>query len=418
MIRSIVGALMLLFSLHAVGQDSLQFYFNQARINYKAKAYDDFYKNIKKANRIHPYHQGVLYQAGIASALVGKKEESIWFLKKAINVKANFDLETPDLAALSEETNFINLRKEQQNLLKPEIHSDTAFTLADRKLHVESIASGNKKNVFYLSSIHKRKILQVDDKGNVRDFAGSSDGLAAVFGLKVDSKRNFLWVSSSPVAEMDPYDTTTKSAVYKYDLKTKKLLSKFYPNHSAKEFVLGDLILDASGVPYVSDSKNNIIFTVNDKTNKLEPFFSSSEFLNIQGIAMSSDGQYLFVADYIKGIYRLTTKTKELILLSTDFDISLKSTDGLIFHDNSLIAIQNQVVPMRALRVFLNDKSDKLVRYVVIDNNHPGFGEPTNGCIVNNHLFYVANSQWGAYDKGKIKVESLHDILILKYQLQ
>lgn len=399
-------------------QDSLQFYFNKAREQYGNKNYNEFYKNIMKAHKLHPYHQGILYQSGLAAALVNKKEESIKMLRKAINIRTTYDLGAPDLESLKEESGFMALKTYREELSKKIIHSDTAFTLKDRTLHIETLTAGEENGVFYLGSIHQRKILKRDKDGQVHDFTASGqDGLAGVFGLKVDQKKKILWACSSPVPEMEGYDSTFKSALFKYDITTGKLVNKYLPNRPEKEFVFGDVALDKKGQAYVSDSKNNLILITDEVTKNLELFFTSSEFWNIQGMVFSPDQRFLFISDYIKGIFRLTMATKELVLLPVDFELSLKSTDGLLFRDNSLICIQNQVVPMRVVRVFLDKEMGRLTRLEVIDRGHPGFDEPTNGCMVGNQLYYVANSQWSGYNDGKIKSpDLLKDILVLKYK--
>src|SRR5260370_6225784 len=71
----------------------LQKFYSEAMAAYKAKDYSQFYEKIKGANKIHPYHQGVLYQLGIAAALTGKKSEAIQNLKKAILINTDFKLE-------------------------------------------------------------------------------------------------------------------------------------------------------------------------------------------------------------------------------------------------------------------------------------------------------------------------------------
>ncbi|HEU5290038.1 MAG TPA: hypothetical protein VFU05_05290, partial [Cyclobacteriaceae bacterium] len=62
---------------------------------------------------------------------------------------------------------------------------------------------------------------------------------------------------------------------------------------------------------------------------------------------------------------------------------------------------------------------DKITRFEIIDRAHPSFNEPTNGCVSNNTLYYVANSQWGGYDnKHQLKpVDQLQDIVVLKTDL-
>jgi sugar lactone lactonase YvrE len=419
MFRSLLSVVLGSVCFYAFSQNNLQSYVGQAREAYKANDYKKFYDLIIEANKIHPYHQGILYQSGLAAALNNKPDEAVAFLTKAVNIKADFDLTSPDFSSLQNNPAFQKLKSQQPELQKTIITSDTAFIVKDRTAHIESIARGEIPNTFYLGSIHKRKIISVDAKRKIVDFTTpAQDGLASVFGVKVDQKKKILWACSSPMREMENYDTTATSSVFKYDLKNKKLLRKFSPSKK-QEYVFGDLTLDAKGDVFIADSKNNIIFTVNEKSGRLDEYFSSDEFWNLQGITFSDDGSSMFIADYIKGIFKLDVKTKQLIFLKSSFDASLKSIDGLTFYKNSLIAIQNAILPMRVTRYFLNSSQDGLIDYKIIDRGHPAFNEPTIGCIDGSNFYYVANSLWSGYtDDQKQKPEAeLQDVVILKTKL-
>jgi hypothetical protein len=220
--------------------------------------------------------------------------------------------------------------------------------------------------------------------------------------------------------EMENYNSRLPSAVYKYDLNSGKLLKKFLPENPSLPLVLGDLTLSKKGEVYVSDSKSNLIFKVNESNGKLEQVFSSDDFWNLQGITFSDDDKFLFVSDYIKGVYRLEIDKMELIQLTKSFDLSLKAIDGLSFYKNTLIAIQNGIKPIRVTQYTLNKENDSLISYEILDQNNPAFNEPTLGCVYDNTFYYVANSQWSAYDKDhNIKPASeLQDIVILKTDLK
>lgn len=391
-----------------------------AREAYKAKDNKKFYEMILEAHKIHPYHQGILYQAGLAAALNDQPKEAVSYLKKAIQINAQYDLQVADLSSLHNLPEFLDLKKLQSELQQPIIHSDTAFIVHQKNLHIESISAGEKTGVFYLGSIHKRKILRTDEKGNVADFTSSGqDGLTSVFGIRVDAKNNALWACASPMPEMEDYDTTLWSGLFKYDLKSKKLLTK-YTTATKQDNAFGDLVLDSKGNPFVSDSKTATIFTVDNKSGKLIPFYRSDDFWSIQGITFSADEKYLFVADYVKGIFRLKLDDKSLMLLPAKFEMSLKSIDGMTFYKNSLIAIQNLVTPMRSTVYQLGENQDELVSCEIIDRAHPAFNEPTIGCIANDHFYYVANSLWSGYTNDrKLKSESeLQDVVILKSDLR
>ncbi len=401
-------------------QETYQSYAAKASEAYKAGDHPKFYAMILAAHKLHPYHQGILYQLGAASALTGKPDDAIAYLNKAIQINATFDLNDADFTSLSNRPDFEKLKSLQRELQQKVVTSDTAFVLPDKTLHIESIAAGEKDGVFYFGSIHKRKIIRRDEKGQITDFtAPAQDGLASVFGVKVDAARKVLWACSSPLEEMEHFDTTTKSAVYKYDINTRKLLTKF-SSETPGGNIFGDLALDPTGKAYISDSRSNTVFYANENTGKLEPYFTSGEFWNLQGITFSDDGKFLFIADYIKGLFRLDTQTKSLITITNTLPVSLKAIDGLIYYKGSLVAIQNSVVPMRVTQYKLNAAQGAIEAFTIIDRAHPAFNEPTIGCITNNAFYYVANSLWSGYtEQHELKSESeLQSVVILKSKLE
>jgi outer membrane protein assembly factor BamB len=408
--------MLMLISTVTPAQEDVQYYFAEAKKARQANDSARFYEMIVKAGELHPYHQSIMYYRGLAAALTGRQQEAVDFLQKAIWIYAPFDLSAPELQTLKGTAAFENLKTQQQELLKPIVHSDTAFLISDRTLHPESIAAG-EAGEFFVTSVHKRKITRVDQHGKISGFTTEAqDGITALLGIKVDKSKKVLWACSSPMPEMENFDTLSRSAVFKYDLQSGKLLARFTPDASVKNSVFGDLILNRNGEVFISDSQSNTIFKVNESTQKLEPYFTAAEFWNIQGIAFSDDEQFLFIADYIKGLFRLHVQTKELKPIATQPGFSLKGIDGLLWYKNSLIAIQNGISPMRVTRYFLNNTQQEITHTKILDRGHPAFQEPTNGCVVGNTLYYIGNSQWGGYDENhRLKpLDQLQDVVILK----
>jgi hypothetical protein len=398
--------------------DSAYYYYRKAKEE-KNKDTTAFYQNIIKAHHFHPYHPGMLYEAAVASAMVNKNSEAIQFLKKALLIKADIDLTKTEFKGLTAFKQFDELKTLQEKALKPVVNSDTAFVIKDRSLHLECIARGIKPGTFFCGSVHKKKIISCDSKGNFSDFTSSgADGLTCVLGIKADSKRNILWACSSPMREMENYDSLAQSAVFKYDVNTKKLLKKYVADGNT-EHVFGDITLDRNGDVFVSDSRTNIIYTINSTTDKLEAFFTSDEFWNLQGISFDNEGKNLFIADYIKGIYKLDLSNRKLTKLEAKFDLSLKTVDGLTYYKNSLIGIQNSIYPMRVTQYFLSKDQTAFTGYRIIDSKHPAFNEPTIGFVDEDTFYYVANSLWSGYDeKSNLKeAKELQDVVILKASL-
>lgn len=397
----------------------LQQYYAAAKKAYGDKDYEQFYENITAANQLHPYHQGILYQLGMAAARVNKTQEALSALRKAIHIDAGFDLNTDDFETIRNSSGFQSLYTLKEELQKVQVKSDTAFLLNDNGSHIESIAIDELNNEFYFASIHKKKILKRDKAGNLTDFVRSGAfGLTAVFDLEIDKKNNVLWACASPMPEMEGYDTVQHSALFKFDLKSGALIDK-YETKEITSSVFGDLTLNSKGQVFVSDGKTNTIFTIDEKSKTLNPYFTSEEFWNIQGIAFSDDDHILFIADYIKGPYRLNTLSMELTQFQSENELSLKGIDGLLYFNNSLVAIQNGVRPNRVTRYELDQQQMRIISATIIDKAHPSFNEPTMGCIYKNKLYYIANSAWGAYDENHaLKPELIKDVVVLTAELK
>src|SRR6185436_3929221 len=70
----------------------------------------------------------------------------------------------------------------------PIIKSATAFTIHEKGLITEGLAFDPVEETFFVSSVHKRKILSVSKNGEIKPFASEQDGLFSVLGSR--STRN------------------------------------------------------------------------------------------------------------------------------------------------------------------------------------------------------------------------------------
>jgi hypothetical protein len=70
------------------------------------------------------------------------------------------------------------------------------------------------------------------------------------------------------------------------------------------------------------------------------------------------------------------------------------------------------------LRVSVDVVGKAVRRVDVLQMNQPAFDEPTLGVVVGKELFYVANSQWGSFNKGVIwPVDKLKEPVISRVGL-
>ena len=199
----------------------------QATADYKAKDYAKFLENTKQASDLRPNHARLLYNLADAYALNNQPAESLAILERLAAMDLFFDVgKDDDFKTLFDLPRFKKIQSEFALNQKAINRSQKALTIPNKDLITEGIAFDPKTKRFFVSSIHKRKIVSIDKNGKVSDFSLESDGLWSVSGMRVDEKRNVLWAATTAFPQMENFQKADdgKSAIFKYDLKTGKLL--------------------------------------------------------------------------------------------------------------------------------------------------------------------------------------------------
>jgi hypothetical protein len=208
-----------------------------------------------------------------------------------------------------------------------------------------------------------------------------------------------------------------KTALFKYDLGTGKLLAKYRPADTTKPHWLGDLVINSAGDVFATDSVTPAVYVVRHDGNELETFLEGQPFISPQGLDFTRNQRQLFVADYSKGVFLVDLKTKHVNSIASNF--TLLGIDGLYYYKGSLICVQNGVNPQRVIKLSLTRDLSGFDHFETIEANNPEFDEPTLGVVVKDNFYFVANSQWGAIDESGhlAPMDKLKDPTILKLKL-
>ncbi|HET8775770.1 MAG TPA: SMP-30/gluconolactonase/LRE family protein [Thermoanaerobaculia bacterium] len=256
-----------------------------------------------------------------------------------------------------------------------------AFTIqGQRDLVPEGIAYDPVDDVFYLSSIHRRKVVRVDRAGAARDFVPEAqDGMLSSLGMKVDAARRLLWVVSTGTPEMrgaTPEDEQ-RSILAAYDLRGGRLVRKV----EATPALLNDLALLSDGSLFATDMGRQKVVRLGPGANTLEDWADGFSYPN--GIAVSGDERFLYVADF-RGVTRITIadRTRQPIQSRA----LLNGIDGLSFHDGNLLAIQNAIGSPRVLRI---DPATGAVE--VLESKNALFEIPLTGAVAGGEYWFIAN---------------------------
>ncbi len=293
------------------------------------------------------------------------------------------------------------------------IKAQVAFKISERDLIPEGITYSSSTNSFYLSSLAKNKIIQFNVETSKHDDFISSEILGLkVLGLMVDDHRKHLWACANGLKGDQNFST-----VARFDLLTGKLI-KAYEEKDNLRFTVNDLTLDANGNAYFTNMAKHAVYRINKKTDKVEEFISGSQIETPNGITISTDGKYLYVASEKKGI-RVVDIEKQTVI---NDPIKLSAgIDGLKYYNNSLIGVQNEVRykrDVKIIRFYLDAQGTASKKMEIIDQDNQCFEIPTTCVIVENNLYVLANSQMGKLSRIEaINKDELNDTIILKYAL-
>ncbi len=348
-----------------------------------------------------------LYNVACGQALSGQGDRALRSLRALAEGGVHFDIAADsDFAALTGSPGFEAVRLLFAALKTTVVErSVVAFQLAERDLIPEGLAHDPTDGAFFVSSVHKRKIVRVDASGAARDFTSPGQhGLGAVLALGVDAPRHALFACSAMIPHMEGFrpEDEGKSSLFQLDLATGKVTRELALQGPGKGHVCNDLAIDAAGVVFVSDSISGAVYTADPGANALTVLLPPGVLASPQGIAVAPDGRTLYIADYAHGVARVDRVTHSVTMLASPPGVFLTGLDALVLHGDDLVATQNGITPHRLIRAHLGPGGDRITAVETLEQNHPRYREPTLGTLVGAHFFYVANSQWGSFDKAGV----------------
>jgi len=365
----------------------------------------------------------LFYNIAAISALQGKKNEALASLSRVADMGLALRPEKDaDFDSIKDAAEFKAILKRFEDNRAPIVRSSSAYTIHEKGLITEGLAYDPAEDTFFVSSVHKRKLLSVTRSGDVKTLATEQDGLFSVLGMKVDPTRRYLWVTTTAFPQMINFkkEEDGTSAVFKFDLRSKKLVKKYVLPNTSKKHALGDLTIQSNGDVFTSDSLSPAVYVIRAQKDEIELFLEDPGFVSPQGLAFSNDERHLFMADYSTGLFDIDVKTKKVSHLAPLAGATLLGIDGLYFYKGDLIGVQNGVTPQRIIRLALAKDFDRVERLEVLEANNPVFLEPTLGVLVKDDFFFIANSQWPLVDEnGKLAPDDkLQDPVILKLKLE
>jgi len=354
----------------------------------------------------------VAYQLAGVSAQLGDTDEAVRWLRlvAAAGVAPSDAATDTTFRSLHGLAAYDSILARMTRNRTPVTRSESAFTLSDSALLTEDIAFDSARSAFYLSSVHRRKVVSRDSRGRVSDLiAPGRDSLWGVMALGLDARRRVLWVSAAAIPESEGYAAADsgRSAVYAFNLASGALLARLEPPRTSRGHVLGDMGVDKNGTVYVSDAIGGGVYRIASPSAPLEVLVPPGTLGSAQSPAPSDDGRELFVADYPRGILVIDLVGRGSRWLEHDDTVAVNGLDGLVFDRSTLIGVQNGSDPQRIVRLWLDAAHRRVVRLEVLEANTPWLTEPTHGVVVGRSYYFIANAQWDLFENGRIQAAKL-----------
>jgi hypothetical protein len=404
---------LLLFAARAGFAQSEGDPFGAAQAAWDRRDYPVFLQNMGRVVDQVGKQPALLLQMARAHALIGDTAAALTVLRELSAMQLPYRLQKDTaFASLQASPAFGRVAAQMARNAQPSLRSQAGFVIRDRALIPEGIAYDPATKSFFVGSLAQRKIVRVDAKGLARDFTQpGQDGLLAVLGLRVDVPRRLLWACSGS-------SRTGRSGLFAYDLKTGKLARKYLLHDTTTKHLLNDLTILENGALYVTDSEGGTVYTLDPAKDSLVVYDPKLRLIYPNGITHAAEGRLLYVAHF-GGISVIDLNTRETKPMAAPETVPLFGIDGLYFHENALIGVQNGIDADRIVQFTLGNGGRAVTAMRVLENNHPGFNIPTTGVVAGKSFYYISNSQLlNLQPDGTLKdPEKLKDVVVLKIRL-
>jgi sugar lactone lactonase YvrE len=258
-----------------------------------------------------------------------------------------------------------------------------AFVTEEKDLIPEGLAYDARQNLFYLSSLNRKKIVKIDSEGRVSDFVpGDRYGLLPVLGIRVDPADGSVWA--------DSFEDAGRTELVHFDA-WGKLLERSSPKDGSKHG-FNDLVMRKNREVITTDSLDNRVVRFDSRAHNFVPLAVYRPLFYPNGIALADDDHTIYVADLV-GIVKIDLASGD----SRDVDPGPRNTvagaDGLYCHNGFLIAVQNGIGSPRIAAFKLSKDGNRVTQTIVLENRTSFTVLPTTGAIRGNDFYFIANSQ-------------------------
>jgi streptogramin lyase len=262
----------------------------------------------------------------------------------------------------------------------------SAYVLPGTDVFPEGSAVDQSTGTFWISSTTDGTIY----RGTVKDptaevfLPGGTDGRTTAIGLEQEG--GVLYVAGGGTGQVWAYDAYSGELIFRLDAGV-----------TDGDTFINDVAIAGDGSAWFTDSRNPALYRVSqvDGTWTLEVVDLSDTVIpfaagfNINGIAASPNGRYLYVVHSATGrLFRLDIRTNDVVEVDLG-GVTLTAGDGLEPRGNSLYVVRNAFGTVVRVQLTKGGTAGRIVS----ETADPSFGFPTTAEFLRGRLL-VVNSQF------------------------
>jgi len=332
-----------------------------------------------------PDRGAVLFYIAATHALLKEPHAAMENLKECVALREGFDpVGEPAFAGLHDSKDFQTLTEQVHRDFPVISMAQPAFASTDKDIVPEGLTYDMLKDVFYMSSMHLKKIVTISPQGEFSDFVPADRyKLLPVLGIRVDPLDGSVWSAT--------WIDNGKTELVHFDKKG-DLLGRFSPPDDGHKHGLNDLVVLPSGDVLVTDTAGNKVYRFDAKPQTFREIKLARELLLPNGIALSDDGIAVYIADQL-GVLRLDPKSGQSAEVNPGPHNTVSGADGLYWHAGKLIAVQNGIGSPRIAVFQLSDDGLRVTKTTVVENRSKFSVLPTTGALDGDDFYFIVNSQ-------------------------
>lgn len=405
-----------------LGQNVLADAYGEARAElvaaYEAQDFGAMLDAARNALLARPNYPGALFNLAYAQILGEHGDGSLSTLNSLADMGIDVGVAAFDeFALLKTHAGWTAYQERVAQILQPVGDATVAHRVAATNYIPEGIAFDSEGRLL-LGSIRYGRILRATESIELLSDSRTA-GYWSVFGMRLDNSDG-LWFASAAVPQFirAKDEVPSRSGLFRLNLATHKIDQRAELPVSEHSQVLGDLVIADDHTIYTTDSLTGVLYRYSIADKEFAVVVESGKFVSPQGLVLDSSGDFLFVADYVGGLYRVRLADGQVERLQSGDSISTYGIDGLYRYGNELVAIQNGIRPHRVVTLSLSDDGLSITSSRTLARNLPEFDEPTLGTVVGDDFYFIANSHWSRFDRNNNLPDGLSNPIILKVSLR